>query len=331
MDDKNMGKKGKGERGKRGWPLLCRLSFSPHFILGIIVPLLITAKAFSATFTDEAGRNLELPSTPKRMIATAPSVTEILFALGLGDRVVGVSSYCNYPAEALHKEKIGGYINPSLEKIVELRPDLVMGTADGDLKAFMNKVTGLGIPVYVANPKTVADVLHSIRKIGEVTGATDAAARLTSSMQKRIDTVKQKVAGRSPPRVLHILSYDPLISSAGGSFVDDLIRIAGGTNVAAQARGRHPRLSLEEVIARDPEVIILSGMLSQDPLREQREWWARWKKISAVGHGRVHVIDADLILRPSPRIVDGLEEMARVIHPEAFSTGSKGLRVQGTK
>jgi iron complex transport system substrate-binding protein len=300
-------------------------------IASSLLVLLGFGGGWAAAFKDEVGRNLDLPFPPQRLVCTAPSVTEILFALGLGDRVVGVSAYCNYPPEALRKEKIGGYINPSLEKILELRPDLVMGIADGDLKAFMNKISGLGIPVYVSNPRTVADVLSSIRKIGEVTGATEAALRLTASMGRRIEEVRRRVEKQPRPRVLHLMSYDPLISSSKGSFVDDLLQAAGGTNVAAHARGRHPRLSLEEVIVRDPEVILVSGMLSQDPLKEQKQWWDRWQEVSAVRRGRVYVIDADLILRPSPRIVDGLEEMARMIHPEAFHPGAQGPRIQGAK
>jgi iron complex transport system substrate-binding protein len=114
------------------------------------------------------------------------------------------------------------------------------------------------------------------------------------------------------------MAYDPLISSGKGTFVDDLIRIAGGANIAESARGKHPRYSMEEVIAQDPQVIILSSMNSKDPLTDQRQWWDQWKEISAVRSGRIYVVDADLILRPSPRIVDGLEAIARAIHPEAF-------------
>ena len=124
--------------------------------------------------------------------------------------------------------------------------------------------------------------------------------------------------GRPRPRVLHVLNFDPLISAGKGTFVDDLIRLGGGRNLAEKAPGRYPRFSLEEVLAQDPEVILLASMKSQDPMTEQRRWWGRWKGLSAVKQGRIYVLDSDLIHRPSPRIVDGLEGVARAIHPEAF-------------
>ena len=288
------------------------------FILIFLLIPFIAGNSSSGTFMDEVGRKVELPGSPQRIVSVAPSVTEALFALGLGEKVVGVSTYCNYPPEALKKEKVGGYITPSLEKIMALRPDLVIGTADGDLKSFVNKLASLGMPVYITNPRSVSGVITSIRHIGELTFSPLPAERLVESMKRKMETVREKVHGRPRPRVLHVLAYDPLITSGKGTFVDDLIRAAGGLNIAENAKGKHPPYSMEDVIAQDPEVIILSSMNSKDPLAEQRQWWQQWKEISAVRLDRIYVIDADLIHRPSPRIVDGLEEMARAIHPEAF-------------
>jgi len=302
--------------GRRG-------NFAGRFFFLLAFSLLFSAPdCFCATFTDEVGRKVELPGPPQRFISVAPSVTEILFALGLGEKVVGVSTYCNYPPEALKKEKVGGYITPSLEKIIALRPDLVIGTADGNLKSFVNKLSGLGIPVYISNPRSVPGVITSIRHIGEVTFSQSAAQKVVDSMKRKMETIREKVQGRRRPRVLHVLAYDPLISSGKGTFVDDLIRFVGGINIAEGSQGKHPRFSMEEVIAQDPEVIILSSMKSKDPLTDQRQWWDRWKEISAVRFGRIYAIDSDLILRPSPRIVYGLEEVARAIHPEAFKNAN---------
>ena len=292
------------------------------FFLLIFFLLFSVQDSFCATFTDEVGRRVELPGPPQRLISVAPSVTEVLFALGLGEKVVGVSTYCNYPPEALKKEKVGGYITPSLEKIIALRPDLVIGTADGNLKSFVDKLSGLGIPIYISNPRSVSEVITAIRHIGEVTFSQSATQKVVDSMKRKMETVREKVQGRPRPRVLHVLAYDPLISSGKGTFVDDLIRFAGGINIAENAEGKHPRYSMEEVIAQDPEVIILSSMKSKDPLADQRQWWERWKEISAVRFGRIYVIDSDRILRPSPRIVDGLEEVARAIHPEVFKNAN---------
>jgi iron complex transport system substrate-binding protein len=276
------------------------------------------AKAPAATFTDEVGRTVEVSGPPRRIVSVAPNVTEILFALGLGGRLVGVTTYCQYPPEALKIEKIGGYINPSLERIVALRPDLVVGIAEGDLRTFVDKLTALKIPVYIANPRDALDVLTSIRKIGEVTFAPEPARKIVRSMEEKIRDVQGKVQGRPRPRVLHILDFNPLISAGKGTFVDDLIRLGGGRNVAETAAGKYPRFSMEEVLVQDPEVILLSSMKSQDPLVKQRRWWERWKTLSAVKHGRIYVLDSDLIHRPSPRMGEGLEQVARAIHPEAF-------------
>jgi iron complex transport system substrate-binding protein len=190
------------------------------------------------------------------------------------------------------------------------------------LKSFVEKLSGLGIPIYISNPRSVSEVITAIRHIGEVTFSQAATQKVVDSMKRKMETVREKVQGRPRPRVLHVLAYDPLISSGKGTFVDDLIRFAGGINIAENAEGKHPRYSMEEVIAQDPEVIILSSMKSKDPLADQRQWWERWKEISAVRFGRIYVIDSDRILRPSPRIVDGLEEVARAIHPEVFKNAN---------
>lgn len=289
-------------------------------ILFISIFFGIEGEVPAATFTDEAGRTLEVDGPPRRIVSVAPNVTEILFALGLEDRLVGVSVYCQYPPMALKKEKIGGYINPSLEKIVALRPDLVIGIAEGDLKTFVDKLAGLKVPVYITNPRDALEVLISIQRIGEVTFAPDPARRIVRSMEERVRKVQDKVQGRPRPRVLHILDFNPLISAGKGTFVDDLIRLGGGRNVAETATGKYPRFSMEEVLVQDPEVILLASMKSQDPMVKQRRWWERWKTISAVKQGRIYVLDSDLIHRPSPRMAEGLEQVAKAIHPEIFKS-----------
>ena len=152
--------------------------------------LSVENRAPAATFTDEVGRTIEINGPPQRIVSVAPNVTEILFALGLEDRLVGVSVYCQYPPEALKKEKIGGYMNPSLEKIVALRPDLVIGIAEGELRTFVDKLASLKVPVYITNPRDALEVLTSIRKIGEVTFAREAASRIVRSMEERIRKVQ---------------------------------------------------------------------------------------------------------------------------------------------
>jgi iron complex transport system substrate-binding protein len=201
---------------------------------------------------------------------------------------------------------------------VALRPDLVVGIAEGDLKTFVDKLASLNVPVYITNPRDALEVMTSIQKIGEVTFAPEPARRIVRSMEERVQRVQDRVQGRPRPRVLHILDFNPLISAGKGTFVDDLIRLGGGRNVAEAAVGKYPRFSMEEILLQDPEVILLASMKSGDPLVKQKRWWQRWKTISAVKQGRIYVLDSDLIHRPSPRMVEGLEQVARAIHPEAF-------------
>lgn len=272
----------------------------------------------AATFTDEVGRQVELLRPPQRIISLAPSITEILFALQLEEKIVGVSNFCQFPPAARRKEKVGDYAHPSLEKIVALKPDLVIGLAEGELRSLVTKLAELKIPVYISDPGNVAGIIFSIRRIGELTEAAGKGLEIAAEMEKKVKQIQEKVKGFSPPRVLHVLNFDPLLSAGKGTFINDLIRLAGGRNLTETAVGKYPRLSIEEVLALDPEVILLASMKSADPLLTQRQWWERWKTITAVRRGRVYVLDSDLIHRPSPRIVIGLEEVARALHPAAF-------------
>ncbi len=290
--------------------------------LGLIYLILWLGSGFSwtmaATFTDEVGRQVELAHPPQRIISLAPSITEILFALQLEEKIVGVSNFCQFPAAAKKKEKIGDYARPSLEKIVALKPDLVIGLAEGELRTLVARLAELKIPVYISNPSNVAEIIVSIRHIGEITAAAKRAGVLVTQMEEKVKQIQEKVKSFAQPRVLHVLNFEPLLSAGKGTFINDLIRLAGGKNLAAMAAGKYPRLSMEEVLAWDPEVLLLASMKSADPLLEQKQWWQGWQTITAVRQGRVYILEADLIHRPSPRIVIGLEEVARALHPAAF-------------
>lgn len=303
---------------KDNWRRIRKGKLIYPLVFGIICFVLLCRQVSAANFRDEIGRKIELFHSPQRIVSLAPSITEILFALKLERRVVGVSNFCYFPPEAASKEKIGDYAHPSLEKIVALKPDLVIGLAEGELKRLVDKLTELGIPVYISNPRNVAEIIASIRQIGEITGAVKMARVITTLMEERVLRVQKKVKGLPRLRVLHILNFDPLLSAGKGTFIHDLIQLAGGQNVAEKAPGKYPRFSLEEVLVMDPEVILLASMKSADPLSNQRQWWGRWKSISAVRHGRLYVLNSDLIHRPSPRIVEGLEEVAKALHPEVF-------------
>ncbi len=296
-------------------------------LYSLLVAFFLSGPAYGAVFTDEVGRRVEIKPSPQRIISLAPSLTEALFALGLGERIAGVTTFCNYPPEALRKEKVGGYVTPSLERVVALKPDLVIGPAEGELRSFVGELTRLGTAVYIINPRSVSDVLRSIRNIGDVTSASSRAVEVVAAMQKKMQAVREKTNGLPRPRVLHVLAHNPLISSGKDTFVGDLIRLAGGTNIAESAGGKHPHLSMEEVIAQNPEVILLSSMKSEQA--GHKEWWRRWREISAVRSNRIYTMDSDLILRSSPRIVDGLVDVAKALHPKAFQI--ENFKVQNAK
>ncbi len=264
--------------------------------------------------TDGVGRRVKVPAAPKRIVSLAPNTTEILFALGLGDKVVGVTDFCDYPPEAKQKTKVGGMVNPSLEAISFLRPDLVLATVAGNRPETVARLERLGIPVFVVNPEDLQGVFSSIEQVGRATGRREVARVLVQRLRERVEQVTRRVAGLKRPRVLYVLWSDPLIVPGKGTFLDDLIRWAGGESISTGALTPYPLFSLEEVVARAPEVIIVSKGHGQDDQTLLRRW-RDLPTLPAVKAGRLYTIDGDLLNRPGPRIVDGLEALARILHP----------------
>jgi iron complex transport system substrate-binding protein len=258
-----------------------------------------------------------LKGIPQRIVSLAPSNTEVVYALGLGARVVGVTEFCNYPPEVKEKPKIGGYSKIDLERVVGLNPDLVLAT-NIHAKSVVPELEKRGITVVVVEPKNVNDVLTKIAFVGKLTGATESAAKVTAQMQARIDAVTSKVATvKTKPRVYY--EIDKTFFTAGpGSFIDDMIVKAGGVNIAADAKTAYPQLTAEAIIAKDPEVILLGSMnFGETPeVVRARPGWAN---ITAVKTGRlIPITDEDVISRPGPRVVEGLELIARALYPELF-------------
>lgn len=272
------------------------------------------APALTRTVTDEIGRAVEVPASPQRIVSLAPSITETLFALGLGDRVVGVTTYCDYPPEATAKEKIGDTLRPSVEKIVALRADLVIASTASQLEQFIRKLEDLGIAVYVSNPRKVKDVAETIERLGALTGVADRARELSDKLQNRLTEIDLKVQAAPRPRVLIILSTEPLITAGGNTFVNDLIERAGGRSISANESAEYPQYSLETAVATRPEVIFLQAQDARLP--------ERLNETPAARTGRVFHIDDNLMLRPGPRILEGVEQVAAEIHPEIFRSGA---------
>ncbi len=270
-----------------------------------------------AVFTDDIGRQVVLGQVPHRIVALAPSVTETLYFLGLGDRVVGVTRFSSYPPEAAQKPKVGSYVSLNPERIIGLSPDLVIGTADGNPPAVIRLLERAGIPVFVLNPRNIRQVIEALVSVGELCGVRARAEVLADALTRRVDTIVAKTAGRAKPVVFLQVNVKPIMAANGSTFLNDLIRLAGGVNMTRDEPVIYPRIGLEAVIRGRPEVILISSMDRGGAFEEARRQWLNWTLIPAVRHGRVHLVDSDLTDRPSPRIVRGLEILARHIHPDA--------------
>lgn len=281
-----------------------------------------TAKeGFPLTIIDDLGRSIRIEKEPERIISLAPSNTEILFALGLEDKVVGVTDYCNYPAEAKEKDKVGGYVTPNVEKVVFLKPDLVLA-AHGLPIEIIDALERYNLTAVGLKSRNLEEILYDIRVIGEITGQSDNASVLVAAIAQKIETTEERMKElnyEEKPTVLHIIWHDPIWVAGRGTFEDELIRKSGGINVAP-VEG-YKTISLEKVIKINPEVIITpsgTGMgfaktnFTYDYIISE----PRLSGVDAVRNNRVYVIDADIVCRAGPRIVDALEEIAEMIHPE---------------
>jgi iron complex transport system substrate-binding protein len=272
------------------------------------------------TYTDDAGRGVTIDEIPQRIVCFGPSITEIAFALGLGKRVVGVDDYSDYPEEAQALPRVGNAFAPSIESLVALEPDLVLTL---EHEQFNSELEALGITYLILDPDDIDGILGDIELVGAVTGTADEAAALVESMEARIADVQELVEGASPVSVFFIVdATDPTLpwTAGPGSFIDALITMAGGENVAAGAASAWPQFSIEEIVNADPDVIIVQTMtggvptisiaaLEADPI---------WGGMGAVREGHVYLVDGDLVSRSGPRIVEGLEKLAEALHPELF-------------
>ena len=271
--------------------------------------------------TDQLGRVVRLEAIPQRIVSLAPSNTEVLFALGLAERVVAVTNYCDYPAGAADKPSIGGFSIPNIEEIIALSPDLVLATSRHEDK-IIPRLEDKGITVFALNPSTLDEVLASISLTGRITGAEASAAELVGEMQQRIKVVTDKTASlplEQRPATFYVLWHDPLKTTGSGTLQDELIQKAGGTNIARETTG-YANISLEVVVNENPAVIIAgtSHGSSEDQNYQFARTEARLSSSDAHQADRVYAIDSDLTSRAGPRLVLGLEELAEFIHPEIF-------------
>ena len=272
------------------------------------------------TYTDDTGRQVNISEIPQRIVSFGPSITEILFALDLGENVVGVSDFCDYPEAAKLKPKVGNAFSPSIETVVGLEPDLVLTVKH---EQFNSELDSLGITYIVLDPKDVDSIVDSIELAAEVTGRVKEGNQLVKDMRDRISQVVDLVKGAPKVSVFFIVdATDPNNpwTAGPGSFIDDIIGMAGGKNIAAEAPAAWAQLSIEQIVSSDPDIIIIQTMVGGVPTvsKEVLKGNPAWQEMTAVKQDRIYFIDGDLVSRPGPRIVQGLEEMAKIIHPERF-------------
>jgi iron complex transport system substrate-binding protein len=284
----------------------------------VLFLLHIPAQGQEGLFTDEVGRNVRIPDSPKRIVSMAPSLTEILFSLGLREEIVGVTDFCDYPEAALTKQRIGGFVNPSIEKIVSLKPDLILGIRDGNRLDTVHRLCDLGFSVYVVNPTGFDGVVKTIENIGEVVRRREKSTEIVRKITKKKEAVVRLTQSLPRPKVFFQVGYSPIVTVGRGSLGDDLIRLAGGRSISEDASGSYPVYGVETILSKAPEVIILSSMDSRRDYLNLIRMWQSWKKLPAVKMNAIYVIDSNLVDRPTPRIVEGLETLAKMIHPEAF-------------
>ena len=257
------------------------------------------------TVKDGLGREVALPPVVERAISLAPSITEMVFAAGAGDRLVGVTSYCDYPAETAAIAKVGDTQSPNIERIIALEPDVVLVSTASQLEAFTSTLESQNIAVFVIATKSVDDVMADLVRLGEIFDTKDRAAELAASLRERLEAVRRRIQDNAAPRVFVQISKDPLVTVGRDSFITDAVTLAGGESVTASVSTGYPILSKETALAYDPDIIVLSDS------SDNREPNAVFAGSPAVAAGRVVRVDPDAISRPGPRLVDAIETLAK--------------------
>ena len=276
--------------------------------------------------TDEAGRTVRVPQPVRRIVSLAPSLTETVYALGLQDRLVGDTDYCDYPADAQKKTKVGGGINPSLEKIVALHPDLVLVTKGFNRLETVHSLDTLGISSYATDPHTVDQIITSSKNLADVLGAPERGAAVAGDMRHRLAQLQERIGALPAKRVLFAVWTEPLISIGKGTFIADALRRAGAVSIVDSSQD-WPQVNLEEVARLQPDYLVFAASHSETAPR-QIETLASlpgWRIIDAVRNHRYAVI-SDAVNRPAPRIVAAIEDLAQQLHPDAFLEKPEGAR-----
>lgn len=273
----------------------------------VLFAIAATAANAEVMVRDDAGGTVRLKEPARRIVSLAPHVTETLYAAGAGDRLVGAVEYSDYPEAAKKLPRVGGYSKLDLEAIVALKPDLAVGWLSGNLPAHIEKLRALGIPVYLSQPEHIDDVARGLERFGELAGTQVTARAASAAFRARLDGLRERYAARPKVRTFYQVWKQPLMTVGGTQVISDAIRLCGGENVFADLKPLAPTVTVEAVLAADPEAIVASGMDEGRP-----EWlddWRQWKTLAAVKRDNLYFIPPALIQRPTPRLVEGAERL----------------------
>lgn len=291
--------------------------------LVLLAAALAGAPAGALTVRDMMDHEVTLLSPPRRIVSLVPSVTEVIYALGAEDRLAGRTDYCEFPAAARAKPSVGGMVNPNLEALVALKPDLVIATDEGNREETFQQLARLRIPTYLVHATRLDALRNMIARLGALTGREAAVGPLTESLTRRVQAVRNAVAPFPRPRVLYVIWPEPLIVPGRQSLLTELIDVAGGESVTSTQDQAYVRFSVEAAVALAPQVIVLADHASANggtshAGRPEPEKWKRFASVPAIRAGRLYSVDLSILHRYGPSVVDGLESLARLIHPEAF-------------
>ena len=269
--------------------------------------------------TDETKRVVTIKNfPPKRIISLAPATTEILFELGFDEEIVGVTRECDYPKKAQDKEKVGEYMNFNIETIVSLKPDVIIMAAEGNVKGKLKEIERLGLTVYTVSTKNIDELLTTIKDVGSVTGKQKEGEALAKRVEDEIEAVKKRLIGVKKKTVFCIIGIEPIIGAGANTLIGDIIKVAGGINIIGEDAPDYPVVNLEGLYVKNPEVILISSMGSEEISKNDNPVLEKFSKTNAAKKGAVFMVDSDVLCRPSYRIIDAIKNIAKKIHPEIF-------------
>jgi iron complex transport system substrate-binding protein len=261
---------------------------------------------------DDIGRDVSFDKKPERIISLAPNLTEILFSIGCGNKIVGVTSYCNYPPEARSIQKVADLLSVNYEALAAANPDVVFVTVEGNPKESFDKITGMGLKVFVSNPRNLKGIIKTMNDFGKITGNENNAAKETNRIISKIDSLKKKIDPNRKPKALLLVSIAPLMSVGQNTYLNEILNLAGYINISSTTVSNYPVLNREEVLTKNPDYIFVPSDLTNNPL-EVLKAYPEWKILDAAKKNNIKLINADLVQRPGSRVAEAVEEILNKI------------------